>query len=132
MRQKGETEIRTVPLEPMHDMREIRGTYNDLTLRTNYEGTATADYLHVILTDEEDVPDALARLRTVYPNIMKLDYDNTRTRNAGCMSAPEELERKSEIELFETFFEQQNGRPMSEEQRSFSGRLLEKVREDMR
>ena len=132
MRQKGETEIRTVPLEPMHDMREIRGTYNDLTLRTNYEGTATADYLHVILTDEEDVPDALARLRTIYPNIMKLDYDNTRTRNAGCMSAPEELERKSEIELFETFFEQQNGRPMSEEQRSFSGRLLEKVREDMR
>ena len=38
------------------------------------------DYLHVVLTDEEDVPDALARLRTIYPNIMKLDYDNRRTR----------------------------------------------------
>ena len=132
MKEKGETEIRTVPLDPLHDLREIRGTYNDLTLKTNYEGTATDDYLHVVLTDEEDVPDALARLRTVYPNIMKLDYDNTRTRNAGSLSVPEETERKSEIELFEMFFEQQNGRPMSEEQRQFSGHLLEKVREEMR
>ena len=131
MEEKGKTVIRTVPLEPLHDMREIRGTYNDLTLKANYEGTAVDDYLHVVLTDEDDVPDALAKLRTVYPNIMKLDYDNTRTRNTNPGSVPEAMERKSEIELFEAFFEQQNGRPMSEEQRVFSGKLLEKIREEM-
>ena len=71
--EKGRTEIRTVPLIPLHDMREIRGTYEELTLRKNWEGTATDDYLHVILTDENDVPDAMARLRVIYPNIMKVD-----------------------------------------------------------
>ena len=131
MEEKGKTGIRTVPLEPLHDMREIRGTYNDLTLKANYEGTAVDDYLHVVLTDEDDVPDALAKLRTVYPNIMKLDYDNTRTRNTNPGTVPEAMERKSEIELFEEFFEQQNGRPMSEEQRAFSERLLEKIGEEM-
>ena len=131
MEEKGKTGIRTVPLEPLHDMREIRGTYNELTLKANYEGTAVDDYLHVVLTDEDDVPDALAKLRTVYPNIMKLDYDNTRTRNTNAGTVPEATERKSEIELFEAFFEQQNGRPMSEEQRVFSVRLLEKIREEI-
>lgn len=131
MEEKGKTGIRTVPLEPLHDMREIRGTYNDLTLKANYEGTAVDDYLHVILTDEDDVPDAMVRLRTVYPNIMKLDYDNTRTRNTNQGTVPAAMERKSELELFEEFFEKQNGRPMSEEQRVFSGQLLEKIREEM-
>ena len=78
------------------------------------------------------MPDALTRLRTVYPNIMKLDYDNTRTRNTGCMTISEEIKQKSEIELFELFYEKQNGRRMSEEQRQFSEHLLEKIREEMR
>lgn len=41
----------------------------------------TDDYIYVTLTDEQDIPDAIGRLRILYPNIMKLDYDNTRTRN---------------------------------------------------
>ena len=131
LEEKGNTEVRTVPLEPMHDMREIRGTYNELMLKANYEGTATDDYLHVILTDEDDVPDALMRMRVIYPNIMKLDYDNTRTRNSDLAAVQEQVERKSEAELFEEFFEKQNGRPMNDEQRALSGRLLEKVREGM-
>ena len=131
LEEKGKTEVRTVPLEPMHDMREIRGTYNELMLKANYEGTATDDYLHVILTDEDDVPDALMRMRVIYPNIMKLDYDNTRTRNTDRTAVPEQVERKSEAELFEEFFEKQNGRPMNDEQRALSGRLLEKIREEM-
>ena len=128
---KGETEIRTVPLAPLHDMREIRGTYDELTLRKNYEGTAVDDYLHVVLTDEEDVPDALARLRTIYPNIMKLDYDNRRTRASSEVSAVEEMEKKSGIELFDEFYTVQNGQPLSEEQRAFAEALLESLKEGM-
>ncbi len=130
MGRKGETEVRTVPLTPLHDLREIRGTYDELTLMKNYEGTATDDYLHVILTDEEDVPDALARLRTIYPNIMKIDYDNQRTRSATEVGAAEELETKSELELFEEFYSLQNGQPLGEEQRAFVGELLEKLKEE--
>ena len=128
---KGDTGVRTVPLVPRHDMREIRGTYDELTLRKNYEGTATDDYLRVVLTDEEDVPDALARLRTIYPNIMKLDYDNRRTRSSSEVGAIEEIERKSEIELFDEFYAAQNGQPLSEEQRTFTEGLLESLKEGM-
>ena len=128
--EKGRTEIRTVPLIPLHDMREIRGTYEELTLRKNWEGTATDDYLHVILTDENDVPDAMARLRVIYPNIMKVDYDNQRTRTASLTGLAEEAERKSEMELFEEFYAGQNGQPLSGEQRSFAETLLEKLKEE--
>ena len=128
--EKGRTEIRTVPLIPLHDMREIRGTYEELTLRKNWEGTATDDYLHVILTDENDVPDAMARLRVIYPNIMKVDYDNQRTRTASLTGLAEETERKSEMELFEEFYAGQNGQPLSGEQRSFAEALLEKLKEE--
>ena len=129
LREKRSPDVRTVPLVPRHDLREIRGTYEQLTLRTNYEGTATDDYLHVVLTDESDVPDAVARLRAVYPNLMKLDYDNARTRASAAIDGAEAPERLSEIELFEAFFEIQNGRPMSPEQRRFSEGLIEDVKE---
>lgn len=127
--EKGKTEIRTVPLTPRHEMREIRGTYDELALRKNYEGTATDDYLHVILTDEEDVPDALARLRTIYPNIMKLDYDNRRTRASADPGMAEAIEKKSGIELFDEFYTLQNGQPLSEEQRAFAEEVLESLKE---
>ena len=77
---KGEVSITTAPLTPKHDLREVRGSYMELTDRRNYDGTAVDDYLHITLTDEQDVPDALARLRVIYPNLMRLDYDNLRTR----------------------------------------------------
>ena len=83
------------------------------------------------MADEDDVPDALTRLRTIYPNILKLDYDNTRTRTSTEVAAAEEMERKSELELFEEFFLSQNGQEMSEEQRAFAGDLLERVKEEM-
>ncbi len=131
LKEKGNVEIRTVPLVPKHDMREIKGTYEELTLRKNYEGTDREDYMRIILTDEEDVPDAAARLRIIYPNLMKLDYDNTRTRTAAYIDGAKDIENKSEIELFAEFYEQQNGQPMSEEQMEFSAALLEKIKEGM-
>ena len=107
------------------------GTYDELTLLKNYEGTATDDYLRVILTDEEDVPDAQARLRTIYPNIMKLEYDNRRTRASSEIAAVEEMEKKSGVELFDEFYAAQNGQPMSEEQRAFVTETLESLKEGM-
>ena len=100
-------------------------------LKSNYEGTATDDYLHVVLTDEDDVPQALGKMRSVYPNIMKLDYDNTRTRNSSQFMMLEDMERKSELQLFRDFFEAQNGKAMSAEQDQYVSDLFEKLREEM-
>lgn len=123
--------VRTVPLIPIRDMKEIKGAYEDLTLRSFYEGTSLQnDYLHVILTDEDDVPDAMAKLRTVYPYLMKLDYDNTRTRHTAVIEGADAAEQKSPGQLFADFFEEQNGRPMTEEQAAAVQDMIEKIWED--
>ena len=127
LEEKGSLTVRTVPLVPKHDLRELRGTYEELTFKPNYEGTRTDDYLHITLTDEEDIPDVIGKLRAVYPNLMKLDYDNRRTRSSARLDGAEEVERKSPLTLFGEFFEQQNGRPLSREQLAFSGDLIEQI-----
>lgn len=74
MGEKGSLEICTIAIEPKRDMREIKGTYAEITLKENYINTNTDDYMHITLTDEEDIPDAIGKLRVIYPNLMKLDY----------------------------------------------------------
>ena len=128
MKEKGNLEISSVPLKPKHDMVEIRGTYNELMLKSFYENTSyRSDYVHITLTDEDDVPDALAKLRVVYKNIMKLDYDNTRTRNNAVLKDIEDVKSKSPFDLFSEFYRTQNGLEMSDEQAETVISLVEKI-----
>lgn len=127
---KGNIEYSKIPLTPFRNMREIRGTYYELTLKSNYESTNTEDYLHITLTDEEDIPDAIGKLRSIYPNIMKLDYDNLRTRGSGTVDAIENIESKSPFELFADLFKQQNNQDMSEEQEEIMRNLIDKIWEE--
>ena len=130
LKEKGWLEVRTVPLIPRRDMREQRGSYMELTARSNYKGTNTDDYLHITLTDEEDIPDVVTKLRVIYPNLMKLDYDNRRTRSQTVVGGAEDVEQKSPLELFAELYEKQNGAPLSEEQEAFSAALIEKIWEE--
>lgn len=123
--EKGMLSVKKVPLKPKHDMRELRGAYMDLTAKRNYEGTATDDYIHITLTDEEDIPDVIGKLRVIYPNLMKIDYDNTRTRTSRQFIEAGDTEQRSPLELFEQLYEMQNGQPMSQEQRRFSAQIIE-------
>lgn len=128
--EKGNITLRACPLRPLRDLRELRGTYEELTLRDNYMNTATQDYIKVILTDEEEIPSAMGRLRNVYPNIMSLQYDNTRTRQGGQEQALEAMEDKSPLDWFRELYRQQNGRDMSEIQQDFCRELIEKIGEE--
>lgn len=120
--------IGTRELRPLHDMREIRGSYEELTLRANYEGTATDDYIHATLTDKIEIPDAARHLQVIYPNLMKLDYDNARTRGQGSERLElEQLEEKSPLDLFSELFEKQNHKEMTEEQARYVQAQMEKI-----
>lgn len=128
--EKGDLTLHTVPLTPRHDMRVIQGTFAQLTAENSDTAGEREDYLHIILTDEEDVPEALGRLRLVYPNILKLSYDNTRTRTSQSVDRAQRVAQKSPLELFEELYETQNNQPMSQEQRDFAQRLIEQLREE--
>ncbi len=126
--EKGSVAVRPVELLPRRELVELRGSYAALTLRSFYEGTSwQEDYVHITLTDEEDIPDAVGKLRAVYHNLAKLDYDNARTRSNAVILGDAEAETKTPRELFSDFYELQNNRPMSAEQLDYMNALIESV-----
>lgn len=123
--------VRTHPLTPIHDTSELRGTFAELTDAASYiENPAREDYLRITLTDEDDVPDAIGRLRLIYKNLMQLDYDNARTRADREITGAVGCEGKSAFELFAEFFEAQNNAPMSDRQCAYMRALIETVEEE--
>ena len=128
---KGDIVITERPLTPLRDMRELRGTYAELTSRQNYINTNTDDYLHVMLTDEEEEPNAMIKLRSIYPNLMRLEYDNKRTRTSAFAERAVGLggDKKTPMEFFGELYEAQNGQPMSEQQVEYARRIFESIEE---
>ena len=126
---KGSLSIQTIPLKPLRDMVEIKGKYDDIMQKSFYEGTTLRDdYVHITLTDEEDIPDAIGRVRVVYRNVMKLDYDNIRTRSLGEVEIP--VDNRSPLDLFADFYRMQNNKSMSDEQAELIGKIIENIWED--
>lgn len=128
LEEKGTLTVRPVPLTPKHDMKEIRGTYEELTNKSYYEHTTyQEDYLHITLTDEEDIPDALGKLRAIYHRLMKLDYDNKRTRGGVQIEGVSDVKQKTPLELFGEFYERQNSQPVSDEQTRWLEKTISEI-----
>ncbi|MBO5666488.1 MAG: exonuclease SbcCD subunit D [Firmicutes bacterium] len=127
LKEKGDMAVTTVPLTPLHDMRKIRGTYLEVTSREFYREFDTNDYMQVTLTDEDDVPDAVGKLRIIYPNLMKMGYDNKRTRESQEVDGAERVEQKTPLQLFEELYVLQNNQEMTEEQKRVSQELMEMI-----
>ncbi len=127
LREKGDLKVSVIPLVPLRDMIEIKGTYDEIISSQFTEEIDTKSFFHITLTDEEDVPNALGNLRVVYPNLMKLDYDNSRTRASGAITPEENAENISPVELFRDFYEKQNGRELSEEQKGYLKEIIEQI-----
>lgn len=124
---KTDITINEIPLTPLFDVRKIKGSYETVTARSNYINTNTNDYVYITLTDEQDIPGVLAKLRTIYPNIVKMDYDNKRTKTNRHIGTVSEIKKKSPLELFEEFYELQNNVPMDDEQKKIVTELIEEI-----
>ena len=128
-------EVREVPLTPKHDVREIKGTFAELVSpefqrRQLAEGLELDDFVYVKLTDENDVPDAVLKLRGIYPNLMMLDYDNERTRNQHVTVGDGKVEQKTPMELFGEFFSDMTKRELNEEECSFVQDIIDGIWEE--
>lgn len=127
LQEKGSLQVRTIPLHPLRDMVELRGTYQELMSLAFYQNTNYQEaYTHITLTDEEDIPDAVGKLRTVYHNLMKMDYDNLRTRSQAAIEGNQRQEL-SPYEIFAQFYELQNNQPMDERQQEYMKELIERI-----
>ena len=128
---KEDFNLRIISLIPKRDMRKIRGTYEELTTKNSYENTNTDDYIHVTLTDEFNVTDAIQKLRVIYKNIMKLEYDNVRTRESRKINLDNMvIENKNPLEIFSEFYKLQNNQEMDDEQKEIIKKIMEEVWEE--
>lgn len=130
--EKGSMSVTALPLAPLRDLRKLRGSYEELMSRDFYDELPKdsdgllRDFYHLTLTDEEDVPDAVQKLRSVYKNLLQLEYDNKRTRTDNAIEGAERVVEKSPLELMEEFYQLQNNQALSEKQRAYLQGLLEK------
>lgn len=130
--EKGSVSVTALPLAPLRDLRKLRGSYEELMSREFYDELPKdsdgllRDFYHLTLTDEEDVPDAVQKLRSVYKNLLQLEYDNKRTRTDNAIEGAERVVEKSPLELMEEFYQLQNNQALSEKQRAYLQGLLEK------
>ncbi|NLP26636.1 MAG: exonuclease SbcCD subunit D [Clostridiales bacterium] len=125
MKEKGKTILKNIPLMPINDLREIRGPIASLVDENIARLNNTNDYIHAILTDEEQIYDAIGQLRSVYPNTMKISFDNSKTKiNETFSGLSMDLNTKSDLELFQEFYAIQNNREMSDKQIEFISKLL--------
>jgi exonuclease SbcD len=101
-KEKGNLSFEEVELQPLRNLRRLKGSLENIL----ENAVDTNDYVEVTLTDEEYIINAMDKIRNVYPNVVKLSFDNTRTRSVEYVNgSATDVEDKSMLELFENFFE---------------------------
>lgn len=122
---KGDVSYRLIPLSPLRDMREVKGPLTELLQASRMP---TQDYIHATLTDREDIFDAAGQLRQIYPNLLRLDFENTGSQaDTPSKSAASDVAQKSTFQLFTEFYESQNGAPLTETERDVLTEILRKT-----
>ncbi|MCR4733805.1 MAG: exonuclease SbcCD subunit D [Treponema sp.] len=125
--EKGKIDIEMIPLKAKRDLRQIRGTFDEIMKMSKDDPNNPEDYIDIILTDEDEVLDAMASLRTLYPNVLKLTYDNKASRAAENVEKFEGVKEKKPLEIFEAFYQSRRGSDMEEEQKEYIKSLIERI-----
>ena len=126
--EKGSVRFEAVPLTPRHDLQELAG---QITWSSPTPGLTTARRRTTTSTSPSPTsrtfPTRWPGCGVIYPNLMRLDYDNRRTRAAETPDAAARAESKTPLEHFAAFYEAQNGQPLSDEQAAFCQSLIEDI-----
>lgn len=132
LNEKGNLMVKALPLKPVHDMREIKGELEKLRSEKVYSLYDKEDYLRVVLTDEEEIIDPIGKLRSVYPNIMSLDFERSGKNADAASSVPDsdEIKKLSPFDLFNDFFNAQLNAKLSAEQKKIVRDILESEDEE--
>lgn len=128
--EKGKLDIEMIPLIPKRDLRKITGTLDEILTSAKNDPNNHEDFIDITLTNEDEVMDAMASLRTVYPNVLKLSYDNKASRAAENVEKFSGVNEKKPLEIFEAFYQSRRGTEMNDEQKNYIQALIEKIWEE--
>ncbi len=115
-------EIRTIPLIPLIGMQEIKGRFDEIIQMEKSD-----NYTRVILTDEENIPEAVNRLRRRFPNIMILEYENQQKTTVADLKTIPNTEQQTPLELFSEFYSQMNENSLTAEQSEFVENIINQI-----
>lgn len=128
---KGEAaDFCVIPLSPLRDVRQIKGKFDDITKRFagEHKDEVCNDYVSVVLTDENEIFNAGSRLADIFPKLLTIRVQNSRTKmTVSDISYADTALTPSEE--FEAFFEQMQGRSMTEDERKAFSEVLKEVDE---
>lgn len=132
IKEKGDININLVQLNPLRDMREIKGPLEELIKPENYECGNTNDYIKAVITNKEPVYDAIGQIRRIYPNTLKLEIRNSKTINnvEEQNINLENIKKKTELELFADFYKSQNNVELDERQTEIIKNIISEVKNE--
>lgn len=131
-KEKENLKIDLIPLKPLRDMRVIKGPIEELTKEKNYSKTNREDYIRAIITNEEQVYDAIGQLRKIYPNVLRLDIENSKAKidSEAKLSDLDNIKKKDEVELFNEFYKYQNNQDLNEIQFEIIKNVIKEVKKE--
>ena len=127
VKEKGNVEIKSIPLVPLHDMVKIKGNFMEIMNPMNFPAIDNNSYLHITLTDEQDILEAFRRLSDVYPNLMQMEYDNTRTRQKRELQISMENAKRNPAQMFADLYETMNNQPLSDVQQEYIQKKIDAI-----
>lgn len=111
---KGEVLVEFAPLLPMRDIRHLKGNIKNLLDKNNI--SMENDFIYATLTNEDIVNDAMGIFREYYPNTVKIDYDNSHTKEIENVDITRITQNKTFDELIKDFYMQMYSCDMGEEE----------------
>ena len=125
--EKGNLTIEFEQLKPLREIREITGSMDEILKMARKDPNNPEDFISIVLNDEEERLDAMATLNTVYPNIIRLIYDNTTTRNSSNLEELSQNKVFHPLEMFQEFYKARRGIDLTGEQKDYMQKLIEEI-----
>ena len=122
--------VQTIPLKPLHDMRMIKGSIENILSKEVINAADSDDYLHITLTDKDNIIDAMDKVRSAYPNVMQLEFERDMKGNTKGVYEATGVGTKPDNELFYDFYKLQNGVEIDSEKAELVDSILEEVKEN--
>lgn len=121
----GEVSVEKRLLKPKHDMRTVEGTMAELLLHPVSE-----DYVFVKLHDKTPVLFPMEKIRSVYPNAMHIERKIHKPMEHGQTERSVQHEKQTDLELFQSFYEEMKGEPADEETMTLFAEILHEVKHE--
>ncbi|NLW52684.1 MAG: exonuclease SbcCD subunit D [Tissierellia bacterium] len=122
---KGIVDIQEADIEYLRDMRNIKDFFHNIISKSTLDNHKD-DYIHITLYDEDEILDAISRLREIYPNIMSIRYENKKTEKEEKINA-NTSRTKSPYDLFNEFYEYRNNVALDERKSEIIKKLIDDV-----